>query len=1270
MTNGQQGGPGAPQLSWTERFRGALLGGAVGDALGTGVRHLESREIQRRFGPGGLGDYVPVYGRPGGSSEVTQLVAFTMDALLRARAANSAPTAQWLPTWFAMVNYLRWLHTQGVPWQYAMSAFLRTEPEPTGWLLNRGELYSTRNPTGQQLPMIGRMATQPPLSGDAVRPVHDRDGNADFAAWVAPVMVWSNRPEAVYAAGASIAHLFTSGPNAVGAAGFHADVLAQLIRGIPLWDAVTATEQHRLGVAYQVNGVPADVRRTVHAAMFVGRSGRRLTPADVDVEFDVEAKPGELGIALAAVGSTRNFVDAVRVAINHSADSCVSGALAGQLAGALYGVGAIPQAWLQQLELRQVVETLCRDAGEAFAPPQWAQRYAPQPAAPARGRQHSTADSQAEQTTVLPLIRPETEAAVGEPPSAAVQAPQSAAPDPAGEVAAPAFPSVPEETPAEITGPIPVPVDGDTALLASGEPTAPQPVVPEPDPHERADQEGDSQPAAPVEDETTAPVREPDEEPAVEEVAPVEEAEGAAPAEEAEPTAPRPSELAEPVEDGVAAAPVSDPGTPEAGAPAAPEEEESEAPQVEAPAEPVAELGPDSAVAEVPEPAAQPTGSDGSGPAAEEVVEPAAQPTDSAEPGLGAAAEHELSGPLPGAVPEPVEPKSTEAEAEEPAPEPDDFEPVSPADADRREDPAEPADAGSEPVLAAELPTEPDGAGLVPQGEPEPVGEQAATPGAPEPLVEQSTADPEPAAEPDGNEPAGQVASAEPASGDDPEPPAEEPGWFTEPALPEPEQTTTAAHGDLGEPGTATEQHVADTALEFPELPEPEASPASVRGGHAKQEDDRRSAPSLPERVLGCFLGGALGDALGMATTAQRGSSDVHDGELSDKTQLSLFTAEGLIRGSMARRLFGAEDPLPQIQLAYQRWLHTQGVPWPSAAGPFRDDFPAPDGWLVGVPELFRSRISDGAARQELARFAEGRPTGTPTEPVNDSAGNGGLVRVAPVALYSADPAEVFQLATRVAALTHGHPDGHLPAGALAVIVQQALLGRGLDDGVWLALQVLETWPGHEGTTTRLKAAVELAERGSPEQAAEVLGTPDTGAGALAAAVCTTLAAGDDLQLALKASADWAADGDAASAVCGNIVGALHGVRALPVDWLAGLELREVVERMALDCLAEFGRGAFRSGQEETDSPDDAEWRDRYPVRAHGTGGAAVHAEETGGAPDAGTAGAGGGEAQEEATQVLPAVDPESVHEFPAPKPAPRRFGTAVPDGPLRDEHR
>ncbi|MFH0348888.1 ADP-ribosylglycohydrolase family protein, partial [Bacillus vallismortis] len=70
-------------------------------------------------------------------------------------------------------------------------------------------------------------------------------------------------------------------------------------------------------------------------------------------------------------------------------------------------------------------------------------------------------------------------------------------------------------------------------------------------------------------------------------------------------------------------------------------------------------------------------------------------------------------------------------------------------------------------------------------------------------------------------------------------------------------------------------------------------------------------------------------------------------GALTDDTQMTLFTAEGLIRGSVAARLLAAEDPLPEVQLAYQRWLHTQGVEWEAAAGPFLADHPLPDGWLI-----------------------------------------------------------------------------------------------------------------------------------------------------------------------------------------------------------------------------------------------------------------------------------------------------------------------------------
>ena len=167
---------------------------------------------------------------------------------------------------------------------------------------------------------------------------------------------------------------------------------------------------------------------------------------------------------------------------------------------------------------------------------------------------------------------------------------------------------------------------------------------------------------------------------------------------------------------------------------------------------------------------------------------------------------------------------------------------------------------------------------------------------------------------------------------------------------------------------------------------------------------------------------------------------------------------------------------------------------------------------------------------------------------------------------------KLLHLGNRVAALTHGHPSGYLSAGALAVIVQQALLGQTLDDGVWLALQVLETWDGHEETSELLKRAVELAEQGTPtpQQIAEHLGGGWVGEQALAIAVCAALA-GEDVPDALRIAVHHDGDSDSTGAICGNIVGALTGVSGLPVSWLADLELRDVAEQIALDCVAEFG---------------------------------------------------------------------------------------------------
>ena len=53
-------------------------------------------------------------------------------------------------------------------------------------------------------------------------------------------------------------------------------------------------------------------------------------------------------------------------AVNHSGDSDSTGAIAGNLAGALYGEAAIPPEWLEALELRDVIEQVADDFHEAY----------------------------------------------------------------------------------------------------------------------------------------------------------------------------------------------------------------------------------------------------------------------------------------------------------------------------------------------------------------------------------------------------------------------------------------------------------------------------------------------------------------------------------------------------------------------------------------------------------------------------------------------------------------------------------------------------------------------------------------------------------------------------------------------------------------------------------------------------------------------------------------------------------------------------------------
>jgi ADP-ribosyl-[dinitrogen reductase] hydrolase len=322
----------------------------------------------------------------------------------------------------------------------------------------------------------------------------------------------------------------------------------------------------------------------------------------------------------------------------------------------------------------------------------------------------------------------------------------------------------------------------------------------------------------------------------------------------------------------------------------------------------------------------------------------------------------------------------------------------------------------------------------------------------------------------------------------------------------------------------------------------------------------------LPEQMAGCLLAGAVGDALG-APVEFRSIAAIRErygpaglsgfdaaygragGAITDDTQMTLFTLEGLL-------LAGPDgDLVDAVRAAYLRWLQTQGGP------------PAePAGQLLGIDELHSLRAPGHTCLSALRATAAGGAVGTVARPINNSKGCGGVMRAAPAGFLGPDLARSFTLGCDVAALTHGHPSGYLPAGVLAAAVSQILFtGASLTEAVDAASTELRRWPGHEETTAALAAGTALAAAGRPTpERLESLGGGWTGEEALAIAVCAALT-GANLRDALLLAVNHSGDTDSTGAVCGNLLGAVTGPSAIPSEWLENLELREVIEAFASD---------------------------------------------------------------------------------------------------------
>lgn len=335
------------------------------------------------------------------------------------------------------------------------------------------------------------------------------------------------------------------------------------------------------------------------------------------------------------------------------------------------------------------------------------------------------------------------------------------------------------------------------------------------------------------------------------------------------------------------------------------------------------------------------------------------------------------------------------------------------------------------------------------------------------------------------------------------------------------------------------------------------------------------------DKIRGSLLGGAIGDALGYPVefltleeiierhgrkgiTRYEVSEESGKALISDDTQMTLFTANGILVGQTRLRLRGiGEEPMMYIEQSYQDWLTTQLVSYPSDSEQRRFS------WLLDVPEMYRLRAPGNTCLSALFDARSGKRV------ENDSKGCGGIMRVAPLALhYENIETEVLDKeAADVSAITHMHPLGYMPSAVVVHIIHRILYGesgRSLKEIVVEARDaVCEFFKDNayvDDLRNIIDDAIACAENGDSDwENIRKLGEGWVAEETLAIAIYCALRYEHDFSGGVIASVNHDGDSDSTGAVTGNILGAICGYEAIEPKWKNNLELFDVIMEMADD---------------------------------------------------------------------------------------------------------
>ena len=375
-----------------DQIRGCLLGGAAGNALGYSVVFMNEEEIAKNFGEKGITEYQ--IAREGGKamiSDDTQMTLFTANGLLVADTKAKIGGIQVWPRSYVAMAYQDWLRTQEMSYEDYCRAM--EDPESEGyhtvsWLSDVPELYSRRLPGNTCLSALKIRKNSDYFAEDYTKDVVNNSKGCGGVMRVAPVGLTFHNMNTLRLDG-------------------EAAQIAAITHGNPLGYMPAAILTHIINrIVFPKDeklGLKEIVVEAVGRAMelFAGEEGLNKLADLIDLAISLsENQEGDqenirrigegwvaeetLAIAIyCALRHRDSFSDGIIAAVNHAGDSDSTGAITGNILGALLGYDSIEEKWKKDLELYDVIMEMADDLclwiqmtdKSSFDNPDWIKKY-------------------------------------------------------------------------------------------------------------------------------------------------------------------------------------------------------------------------------------------------------------------------------------------------------------------------------------------------------------------------------------------------------------------------------------------------------------------------------------------------------------------------------------------------------------------------------------------------------------------------------------------------------------------------------------------------------------------------------------------------------------------------------------------------------------------------------------------------------------------------------------------------------------------------------